>query len=86
MGMELMLMGQTMGPYKGVKNRTLVYKVARQFADGGPLKSVDVWGKVVLCDCDRSEAPRTHMELVRAASSVGTIIWNTALRGCATVP
>jgi hypothetical protein len=42
MGMELMLMGQTMGSYKGVKNRTLVYKVARQFADGGPLKSVDV--------------------------------------------
>jgi hypothetical protein len=42
MGMELMLMGQTMGPYKGVKKRTLVYKVARQFADGGPLKSVDV--------------------------------------------
>jgi hypothetical protein len=58
------LKGQTMGQYKGVKNRPLV-QVAGRFPDGA-LKSVDVRGKIMLCDRSKHPPPPTRGELVRA--------------------
>ncbi|GJN12141.1 hypothetical protein PR202_ga30395 [Eleusine coracana subsp. coracana] len=79
LGNGLVLHGQTMGRYKAVKHRPLVYVPGHQFSD-----SLDVRDKIVLCD--RSESPRTRGEMVRAAGGAGMISFNNVFRGRATAP
>ncbi|TVU07389.1 hypothetical protein EJB05_47442, partial [Eragrostis curvula] len=69
----------TMGRYKGVKKLPLLYVVG-PFAEA--LKTVDVRGKIVLCD--RTEAPHLRGEMIREAGGAGMICFNTAFRGRAT--
>lgn len=82
LGNGMVLHGQTMGRYKAVKYRPLVY-VAGEFTDE-VLRSLDVRGKIVLCD--RSESPRARGEMVRAAGGAGMVSFNNVFRGRATAP
>ncbi|XP_062184660.1 subtilisin-like protease 4 [Phragmites australis] len=82
LGNGLVLQGEANRRYKSVKKRPLVY-VAGQFVDGA-LKSVDVRGKIVLCD--RSEGVSKRGELVRSAGGVGIIVFNDEMEGGTTNP
>ncbi|KAL6839774.1 hypothetical protein ACP4OV_030462 [Aristida adscensionis] len=77
LGDGAVIQGETSGRYKNVKNKPLVY-VAGSFADGA-LSSVDVRGKIVLCD--RSEPSADRAEMIRAAGGAGMITFSDKLQG-----